>query len=127
MSIPVELDALDDALGTYGRQAYLLSGGRDGRPHIAHVTLAWDGGRFTCGIGRSASANIEACELVSLLWPPVTDGGYSMIVDAEAAAAGGTATLVPTTGVLHRPAPAPDGAAADGDCAADCAPISGSG
>lgn len=125
MSIPVELDALDDALGTYGRQAYLLSGGRDGRPHVAHVTLEWADGRFTCGIGRTGSANVEACDLVTLLWPPVTEGGYSMIVDAEASASDGTATLVPTGGVLHRPAPAPGGGA--GACTSDCAPISSDG
>lgn len=124
MSIPVELDALGEALGTYGPQAYLLSGGRDGRPHIAHVTVTWDGERFRCGVGRSGSANIAACALVSLVWPPFEEGGYSMIVDADASTADGTATLVPTSGVLHRPAPAPDGGGTDG-CASDCAPISG--
>jgi hypothetical protein len=62
---------------------------------------------------------------MSVLWPPYESGGYSMIVDGEAHSDGDELVVVPTNGVLHRPAPA-GGSAEDTDaaaCASDCAPL----
>jgi len=117
MSIPVELTELAAAIGRHGPAAYLLTSSDDGRPHLSHtaVTVEADGTLRTGG-GRRTARNIAARPLVALLWPPVEDGGYSLIVDADAAADGETIVLRPTHAVLHRPAPVDDGSGHAHDC-----------
>ena len=111
MSIVVELDDLPDELGARGPGFLLTSDGGPGRPHVMHVVLTFDGPRLRAGIGRTASANITANPEVAVVWPPVDDGGMSLIVDATATVdppgdEGGTpvAVLTPVGAILHRPA-----------------------
>jgi hypothetical protein len=87
--------------------------------------------------GRTAR-NATARPQVALVWPPEVEGGYSLVVDADASvaddpttASGVRITLRPTSAVLHRPAPAAavdsdaagEAAAPDAACAADCVRI----
>jgi hypothetical protein len=120
MSIPVELPTLVATMATYGNTAFLLTGGDDGRPHIAHVVVGVTPDGLSVGAGRTSSANAQARPQAALLFAPVERGGYSLIVDVDALAArdGAGLLLTPTGAVLHRAA-----VGAEGDTTNDCAPV----
>lgn len=126
MSVPVPVEELEDAVARFGPVVYLLTTGDDGRPHATHADVTVDGSTIRCGLGRRTAANAAARSLVSMVWPPVEEGGYSLIVDGEIAVEGTPGTdavgvVKVTNGVLHRPAVEPGAGSAD--CAADCAPV----
>ena len=83
MSIPVAIDDLAAATGEYG-WAYLLTVRDDLRPHIVAVTPSWEGDRLTMRVGSGTARNAAQRPSVSLCYPPVEAGGYSLIVDGEA-------------------------------------------
>ena len=126
VSIPVAIDDLISATGDYG-WAYLLTVRDDLRPHIVAVTPEWAGAELTMEVGRGTAHNVSARPTVSLCYPPVDDGGYSLIVDGVATLRGDTAVrFVPTGAVLHRPAP--DGVVGSvAGCGNDCEPVGPSG
>jgi hypothetical protein len=121
MSIPVDLERLRDEADARGSWAYLLTTRADGRPHAVAITPTWDGGVLVTETGRTTTANSGERPLVSLVWPPAEEGGYHLVVDADATAGDGFVRLRPTKAVLHRPAPSPDGGA--GGCGSDCVPL----
>ncbi|WP_419841338.1 pyridoxamine 5'-phosphate oxidase family protein [Candidatus Poriferisodalis sp.] len=129
MSIPVAPADIAGQLEHFGTAAYIVTVRDDATPHIGHVTLRLEGEVLRCPASRSAVANVAQRPSVSVLWPPHEPGGYSMIVDAAAQTVDGTGgaelELRPTSGVLHRPAPAASDVAGapDAACAADCAPL----
>jgi len=103
MSVPVETAALADAVARYGDAAFLLSSGEGGGPHAVAVRVRWDGGALTTRAGKTSRANIQRRPEVTLLWAPVDDDGYSLIVDGAATAGDGDAVRVtPLRAVLHR-------------------------
>lgn len=113
---------LSEAISQYGREAYLLTIGKDG-PHTSNVSIDLCSGVIGCTIGASAAKNIAKEPHVSLFWPPTEPGGYSMIVNGVAAGrrepSGVTmAEITLTKSVLHRPGPKP--ADSNGPCASDC-------
>jgi hypothetical protein len=119
---PMPAPTLAEAISQYGREAYLLTVGKDG-PHTSHVSVDLLGNVIGCAIGASAARNIESEPKVSLFWPPKERGGYAMIVNGTAAgrrAPGGaiTAEITLTKSVFHRPGAKP--ADSDGPCASDC-------
>lgn len=118
MSIPVGLDVLAATIEEFG-VAYLLTVSDDLRAHAVAVSAQWNAGVLTMVGGRRTITNAAARSNVSLLWPPVEPGGYSLIVDGDAAVDGELITFRPVKAVLHRPA-APGAALVDGACAADC-------
>jgi hypothetical protein len=127
MSIPVTLDTLRAELERFGAAPYLLTVADDGRPHSVAVHVAWTEEGLTAACGRRTLANLAARSLVCLLWPPFEPGGYSLIVDGEAAVCGAgeetRAIIRPTKGVMHRPAARP---VSDGnDCGHDCVKVGG--
>ena len=126
MSVPVALDQLHAALDEFGTVAYLLSVGGDGRARCVSVSLSWSDDQLTASVGKRTGGNIGIQPLVSLLWPPVEPGGYSLIVDGSAAitsesdGGGALITITPSNGVRHRNAePSADASA----CGSDCAPL----
>lgn len=121
MSIPVDVSQLAAELVRFGPSAYVLTVRDDATPHVAHVTFTLVDGCLRCPASRTAARNVADRPTMSVLWPPHEPGGYSMIVDGECAVDGEELVITPTSGVLHRPAPAPEGAA--GDCGSDCAPL----
>jgi hypothetical protein len=126
MSIPVAIDDLAAATGEYG-WAYLLTVRDDLRPHIVAVTPSWDGEQLTMAVGHGTASNAAARPSISLCYPPVVDGGYSLIVDGEATVdAEGIVRFAPTGAVLHRPAPDGFSGSATG-CGNDCEPVGPSG
>lgn len=104
MSIPVPLDELADTLGRFAA-GYLLTVGPDSRAHpVAVRPVPRDGAlQLPGGLGRRTRENLLARPDVTLLWPPVGEDGYTLIVDGRAEV--GEGVLVhPASAVLHRPA-----------------------
>jgi hypothetical protein len=120
VSIPVELDRLRDETARYGRIAYLLTAGDDGRPHAVAAGVRWEEDRLVAPAGSRTRRNVADRPLVSFLWPPIEPEGYTLIVDAEAVVADDTVSARPTRGVLHRPGAAPSERPS---CTSDCVPI----
>jgi hypothetical protein len=126
MSIPVAIDDLAAATTEYG-WAYLLTVRDDLRPHIVAVSPTWDGEHLVMDVGRGTAANAAARPSISLCYPPVTAGAYSLIVDGTAEVADGPSIrFAPTGAVLHRPA-APGFEGSTTGCGNDCEPVGPSG
>jgi len=125
MSIPVPADRLRAAIEERGSSVYVLTVSDDGRPHVIHGPVRWDGDALATDVGRRSAANATARPGVSLLFPVRTHDDYSLIVDGDAVVAsageGHRLLVTPTKAVLHRPAPAPDPTASA--CGSDCVPI----
>lgn len=122
MSIAVDLDKLAAAVEGFGF-AYLLTVSDDLRAHAVATAPEWVDGALVMDVGRRSAANSAARSNISLIWPPVESGGYSLIVDGEASVAGSIVTFTPAKAVLHRPAPAASGDVAEGACGSDCQPV----
>lgn len=111
MSITVALEDLEAEVARRG-PGYLLSSDGTTRPHVMQLRFTVDGAELRTTVGRSAAANIGSQPAVTLLWPPETEGGYSLIVDGEAtidqgpdgSAGGPVAVIAASWAVLHRPA-----------------------
>lgn len=107
MSIKVELDDLAEHVLGRG-PGYLLTTGPDGRPHTIQVMFTIEGARLTAPSGRSTGRNIAASPKVALLWPPMSPGDYSLIVDGDASLEPSgdqeQAIINATSAILHRPA-----------------------
>jgi hypothetical protein len=113
---------LPEAIAQYGREAYLLTVGKDG-PHTSNVSVDLRGNVISCAVGASAARNIAGEPNVSLFWPPREPGGYAMILNGAAAGRRGStgvtmAEITLSKSVFHRPGPKP--ADSDGPCASDC-------
>jgi hypothetical protein len=116
MTVKVELAELGERMQEYGF-AYLVTVGDSGRAHVVAVTpLLGTGGVTVGGLGRHTLANVAANDVVTLVWPPRADGGYSLIVDGTADAAESAVTVTPSRAILHRPAPGEDGQRVGNDC-----------
>jgi hypothetical protein len=117
MSLKVELGELAKTLEPYGF-AYLVTVGDGARAHVLAVTpVLGDDGLVVGGVGRHSQENAAERPSVTLVWPPVEPGGFSLLVDGAATVDGETITVAPTKAVLHRPAPGSDGLRAGSDCA----------
>ncbi len=124
MSIPIPLDRLRAALDERDGRAYVLTVSDDGRPHVVHGAIRWEGDTLAADVGGRSAANAAARPSVSLLCPVRSDGDYSLIVDGHAAVVSHEnrqrLLVTPTKAVLHRPARTPDPSSA---CDADCVPL----
>ncbi len=111
----------------FGASPYLLTQGEDGRPHAVLVSVEWQEGRMFTRAGAKSTANIAARPLLSLLWPPVEEGGYSLIINGDGYVIGSGPEaqigITPTHGVLHRPGTSADSEARG--CCSDCIPLFG--
>ena len=123
MSIPVAIPDLEVATRRY-RWAYLLTVRDDMRPHIVAVNPEWVDDAMVIEVGGGTARNAAARSVVTLCYPPVDDGGYSLIVDGDATADVDRSTVrfAPTGAVLHRPAAPGFGGSSTG-CGNDCEPV----
>jgi hypothetical protein len=114
---------LEAAVKERGAGAYVLTVSADGRPHVTHARVRWEGEGLSAEIGASTARNAQARPRMTVLFPVRSDGDYSLIVDGAATVdpAGHRLFLAPSRAVLHRP-----GAPADptSSCTADCVPLS---
>ncbi len=123
MTIRVDLTELTATLADFD-YAYLLTVNDEGRAHAVAVTPQLVDGAFRIGdLGRKSVTNAATRPNLSLVYPPRQVGGYSLIIDGDAAVDGDAVVVTPTTAVLHRPAPAGFEPEA-GACGSDCQPIS---
>lgn len=127
MSEALPIDQLRAESARFGTHPYLLTQGENGRPHAVAVSIEWQGDRILTSSGTRSTANVAARPLVSLLWPPVEAGGYSLIVDGDGCVIGNGSdariSVTPTRGVLHRPGVSTASAARG--CGSDCIPLLG--
>ena len=127
MSEMLPIDRLCVESTRFGNKPYLLTKSGDGRPHAVAVTIEWKGERILTSTGTKSAANVALCPLLSLLWPPIEAGGYSLIIDGEGRVIGNGSevriSVAPTRGVLHRPGTS-EASEARG-CGSDCIPLLG--
>ncbi len=103
MSTEVGLDALWEQAAVFGNHAFLVTIGDDGRPHAVSTEVGVGHGRITAWPGSTSRANAADRPVVMLLWPPVDNGPYSLLVDGDAEVRSDDAIAVsPTSAVLHR-------------------------
>ena len=122
MSVPVDVNRVAEEMAKYPF-AYLMTSATDGRPHAVAVSPVVDGNRLVVtGAGNTTRANARERPAVALVWPPTGIDEYSLIVDGDAQVDGETVTVSSTRAVLHRPAPAPEGAHGS-SCGSDCVPL----
>lgn len=115
MSKPVDITQLHATLAGYGF-AYLVTVGESAAHVLAVMPELRDRALHVDGIGRHSTANAGARPAVTLVWPPVEEGGYSLIVDGDATVGDGSLTVEPVKAILHRPAPDADGRRTGSDC-----------
>ncbi len=102
MSIPVAVSDLNTALADFGA-GYLLSAAPGGR--VKAVTVeprVLDGLLRVSGPGRGSLANVGDNAQVTLLFPPLAQRGYTLLVDGEAV---GRGRGRPRHAAERRPAP----------------------
>lgn len=119
MGTKVDLDRLADALSEYA-YAYLITSNEQGYPHAVAVRTALvDTELHIGGFGWRSRANAGDRPVVALVYPPVVEGGYSLIVDGTASPTDDGLAVTPTVAVLHRP-PQPDAPPPGTGCVSDC-------
>ena len=125
MSIPVDLDRLAEVLQEFGA-GYLLSSSPGGSVKAITVQpYAADGHLRIPTPSRGTSANLAGNSQVTLIWPPLHQHGYTLIVDGTALEhpAGEGFVVTPGTAVLHRPSMHADGPPPPQGCGHDCTPV----
>jgi hypothetical protein len=127
MSKSLDINNLHAECVRFGASPYLLTQSDDGRPHAVAVSIEWHDDRLITNTGKQSTANVVARPLISLLWPPIEAGGYSLIVDGDGQVIGSGSdariSVTPTRGVLHRPGKS--SASAARGCSSDCIPLLG--
>ncbi|WP_111719776.1 hypothetical protein [Homoserinimonas sp. OAct 916] len=119
MGKKIDFDALAGRISEYGF-AYLITVGDDDRIHTSPVNPTVTAPHLAVNTPSArVRANTSSRPQVSLVWPPTTSDGYSLIVDGEARVVADSLTVTPTRAILHRPAPRPD-PGADDTCGSDC-------
>ncbi len=117
------MTSLSQALDQYGTQAYLLTVAPEG-PHTSHVDVALHGSEFRFALGGTGQTNARNNANVSLLWPALEKGGYSIVANGVLTLDGDSnerATVAISKSVLHRPGPA---RIPGGPCSSDCLQLS---
>ena len=102
MSVLVDVADLPERLQEFDR-GYLLTS-KDGLVKaVSARAVPEDGALRVAAPGRGSVANVGTNPAVTLLFPPVTSPGMSLLVDGTAAADGEDVVIMPTGAVLHRP------------------------
>ena len=102
MSVLVDLADLPKTLADFER-GYLLTS-KDGLVKAVSVrAVPEDGGLRIATPGRGSVANVGANPNVTLVFPPLTNPGMSLLVDGVGAIEGEDVLVNPTGAVLHKP------------------------
>lgn len=104
MSVVVDLADLPRQLADFDR-GYLLTT-REGTVKVVSVRAAVEGANLRVPTpGRGSVANVGAAPTVTLLFPPPSDAGMTLLVDGTAVTDGDDVVVTPTGAVLHKPVP----------------------
>lgn len=102
MSVLVDLADLPERLQEFDR-GYLLTS-KDGLVKAVSVRAVPDGaGLRVATPGRGSVANVRANPHVTLVFPPLTNPGMSLLVDGTGSVDGEDVVVTPTGAVLHKP------------------------
>jgi hypothetical protein len=102
MSVPVDVADIPARLAEFDR-GYLLTS-KDGAVKAVSVRAVPEDDRLRITTpGRGSVANVGANPAVTLLFPPPTGSGMSLLVDGTAVADADDVVLTPTGAVLHKP------------------------
>jgi hypothetical protein len=102
MSYPVAAADLGRALEEYA-EGYLLTVTSGATTRAVAVRPRLVDGRVVVGAGRSSSANVATNPSVTVLCPPTSEKGFTLLVDGTATVEGEEIRIDPTSVVLHRP------------------------
>ena len=116
----MELEALAGEVAASGTVAMLVTVNEDDRPHAVAVDVRWHDGTLRTGAGSRTAANVTRRPGVSLVWPTLVPGEYSLIVDGTASVADAEVVVTPERAVRHR---TPVGASGADPDAPSCIPI----
>jgi hypothetical protein len=119
VSMKVELEELATRLQEYS-YAYLVTVGEEGKAHLLAVLPELSPDALTIsGVGKHSLANVELHPTATLVWPPTSPDGFSLIVDGTATVgtSDGEIVVKPTKAILHRPAVDAEGNRTGSDCA----------
>jgi len=123
MSIQVDPADLARTLGDYG-VGYLLSTSPQGRIKAITITARVEGDVLVVpSPSTGTAANLAENPVATLLFPPLVQGGYTLLVDGSAKADVEGFRFFPTSAVLHRPATEEDTGSGASDCGQDCVAI----
>jgi hypothetical protein len=123
MSIPVDVADVAKALEGFGA-GYLLTTSAAGTVKVVTVEpVPTDEVLLVAGPGKGTLANLGGNTTVTLVFPPLEQRGFTLLVDGTAEVTGDDVRVTPTGAVLHRPASHADGPAAADGCGNDCAPV----
>src|SRR6478735_481228 len=104
MSVLVDLADLPKTLGDFDR-GYLLTS-KDGLVKVVSARAVVAGATLVIACpGRGSVANVGANPSVTLVFPPPTGTGMTLLVDGTAAAEGEDVRVTPTGAVLHKQVP----------------------
>ena len=106
MSVTVAIEDLAEQL-VERPWGYLLTVGPDLRTHLVAVPADLRDGRFHVSAGRSTTANAAERPEVTMVFPPASGEGYSLVVDGIAHVHDDRVEVEPSAAVLHRPALSP--------------------
>ena len=119
MTVPVGLEQLFTEAAKYGDAPYLLTVSDDGRPHAVSVRISWENGNLQLSGGTRSRSNASRRPEVTLLWPAIEHGGFSLIVDGSASVSGEQIVIRPASAVLHRSF----GASPEREAGSECRPV----
>lgn len=102
MSVLVELADIPARLADFDR-GYLLTT-KDGLVKAVSVRAVPEGGGLRIATpGRGSVANVGANPNLTLVFPPLTNPGMSLLVDGVGAVDGEDVVVTPAGAVLHKP------------------------
>ncbi len=103
MSIAVPLEDLPAQLADYP-WGYLLTVSDELQSRVRAVPTELVDGKLRCRTGDGARGNVAVRPRLTMVFPSLEPGGFSLIVDGDGEALEDGVTITPTHAVLHRPA-----------------------
>ena len=107
MSIKVTIEDIDKRLAEYGNSAFVVTMTEAGKAKIVHSVISLEDNCLICSPGKGTLKNLADSSSVSLIFPPHSDDGFSMIIDGDGQILDpekGSIKVKITGSVLHRPA-----------------------
>lgn len=98
----------------FGPRATLITVTDDGAPHVVSVVVGMAGETIEVRVGSRTRTNLGHRPRLTLVWNPVDDGEYQLLIDGTAADVGepdergvSRVTIAVDGGILHRLAELP--------------------
>ena len=116
MAHEAEFNDVRRVIGEFGSRATLVTVTESLRPHIVSAMIGVDGDRLVAHVGSRTRSNVIDHPGLTLVWNPLGDGEYQLILDGTAEHIGepnecdvSTLRIAVVGGILHRLAGLPEG------------------